>query len=94
MANFDILASGDCDHFDGFEDKRRKREFKLPAAQGFEHIFQPVSTHLDQNKAGLEKQAKPRSKIISDVFENQNVRKTHLKIRPWFLKTKGSFYLN
>ena len=69
-----------------------KWELKLPAAQGFGHIFQPVSAHLDQNKAGLEKQAKILNmSTISDVFQNRNVRKNHLKMRPWFLKTKGYF---
>ena len=53
-----------------------KWEFKLPAVQYFGHIFKLVSAHLDQNKAGHEKQARIQNmSIISDVFQNKNVKK-------------------
>ena len=65
-----------------------KWEFKLPAVQFFGHIFKLVSAHLDQNKAGAEKQAKIQNvSIISDIFQNQNIRKYVRYIR-CFSKSK------
>ena len=64
---------------DTFEDKRRNGNLNCQLLKVLDTFSNRFLHILDQNKAGLEKQAKIQNmSIISDVFQNQNVRHTDI----------------